>query len=422
MADQWEAAAKEYRAKNQLGDTPAATVSPSGAADDPWGKVAHEYAQQQGPRILAAPRPAGMLAGAEQFMNDAAEDVRHGTTLTPIGRGLHAMGAQGTSEGNSEKVGDFMASPMLGPLRAAKGLMQIPQGKVVEGGKNLAGGAMDAATIPAAMSFGPDINGAMEVAPRLAGATGRALVGGGRAAAAQVRPFLSGFSLKNPLKTIPDAYDAIANTYRGARAAVRDMPEIPGEQSGSIKQQALKFTPRSEPKTMSFGRPKITPSDDSPLTPQPAPVEIPGGQEKINPRLRQKLNIGSAPTRGPIFSSTASPRLTGMPGPSWDTGESLPSPMMSAPQAPAPKMSSENPNLSWDPMRGHVDVRTGKAPISSVELPVSDAQRIVDTLGDPNRHYGKYAMKPNSDAQIGRNAAALREAAERNRRGNSNGQ
>ena len=83
-----------------------------------------------------------------------------------------------------------------------------------------------------------------------------------------------------------------------------------------------------------------------------------------------------------------------------------------APQASVHAPTSD-PNVVWDPERGHIDVRTGKAPTtepSVVVLSKDQAQEIVDRMADPKRFYGKTSLKPNSEAQIQRNADALKKA------------
>lgn len=97
----------------------------------------------------------GMFGAAEDWLGNASEDVKKGTKLTAIGRALSAIGAKGTDYGNSEKVGDFMASPALGSIQAAQGATQIPQGRVIEGAGNVIGGAADAMQIPSAFMGGP---------------------------------------------------------------------------------------------------------------------------------------------------------------------------------------------------------------------------------------------------------------------------
>ena len=87
------------------------------------------------------------------------DDIRLGTDKTIVGKGLRAMGARGTSSGNPEAVGEFMASPALGTARAVKGAAEMTQsGKRWQGTKDVVGGAMQAAEIPLAF----DVGGAAE--------------------------------------------------------------------------------------------------------------------------------------------------------------------------------------------------------------------------------------------------------------------
>jgi hypothetical protein len=51
-----------------------------------------------------------------------------------------------------------------------------------------------------------------------------------------------------------------------------------------------------------------------------------------------------------------------------------------------------------------------KAP-DVVVLGKQQAQEIVDKLADPSRFYGRTSLRPNSEAQIQRNADALKAAA-----------
>lgn len=105
---------------------------------------------------IAAAKPAGNpLAAASNWMDEVMGDVRNGTTATLPGRVLHALGAKGTDYGVSHQTGEFMASPLLGSLRAMKGLLEIPQGQVMQGGKDLIGGAWQAAQIPMGL-LGPE--------------------------------------------------------------------------------------------------------------------------------------------------------------------------------------------------------------------------------------------------------------------------
>jgi len=106
--------------------------------------------------ISAVPKSTGMLNTAENWLRDVGNDVRYGTGATLPGRILEKMGAPGTSVGQPEAVGEFMGSPLLGTVRAAQGLAELPQpGKRLQGAQDVVGGALQAAQIPTAFLGGP---------------------------------------------------------------------------------------------------------------------------------------------------------------------------------------------------------------------------------------------------------------------------
>lgn len=84
--------------------------------------------------IRAADQPTGWRDRAAKWLDNATYDVQHGTQIPGLGSLLHSMGAQGTSSGQGEAVGDFMASGPLGAMRAAKGAAEVTQsGKTWQG-------------------------------------------------------------------------------------------------------------------------------------------------------------------------------------------------------------------------------------------------------------------------------------------------
>ena len=72
---------------------------------------------------------------------------------------LANRGAGSYKVGNTSEIGDFMASAPLGVMRAAKGVSEVPQGKVWKGTKDVVGGGMEAMTMPS-MMFAPEGAGA----------------------------------------------------------------------------------------------------------------------------------------------------------------------------------------------------------------------------------------------------------------------
>src|SRR2546430_1995262 len=90
--------------------------------------------------ISATPAPSGWREKTERWAQNVADDIRYGTDVTGIGSLLHKMSAHGVFNGNSQEVGDFMASLPLGALRATKGAAEITQpDKAWEGTKDVVG-------------------------------------------------------------------------------------------------------------------------------------------------------------------------------------------------------------------------------------------------------------------------------------------
>ena len=113
------------------------------------------------PTATIGARPSGnILQRAGQYAGDVADDIRYGTGATLPGRVLQRAGAKGTTNGEPPAVGEFMASPVLGPLRVAQGGAQVASprnpGEMKEGAKNLIGGALQTAQMPAAFA-GPEV-------------------------------------------------------------------------------------------------------------------------------------------------------------------------------------------------------------------------------------------------------------------------
>lgn len=103
--------------------------------------------------MYAAPgsMPSDPLAAKlSLWAQNVQSDLMHGTDLTGVGHVLRAMGAHGLANGTSEGVARFMGSLPLGLLRATQGGAEIGQsGQRWRGAKDVAGGALEAGTIPA---------------------------------------------------------------------------------------------------------------------------------------------------------------------------------------------------------------------------------------------------------------------------------
>lgn len=99
--------------------------------------------QNQVPTGTITPSPTG----AKSFLQNLEGDIRYGGTATPIGKALRVLGAPGVNTGVSEGAADKVASPILGPIRAAQGIADIPDHPVM-GALKAASGALQTADIP----------------------------------------------------------------------------------------------------------------------------------------------------------------------------------------------------------------------------------------------------------------------------------
>lgn len=101
--------------------------------------------------ISAVHEPTTLAGKVGQWAQDFTGDLKHGTGNTAPGRLLQKMGAPGLDTGVSEATGDFMGSAPLGVTRMVQGGAELAQsGKRWQGAKDIAGGALQAATIPSA--------------------------------------------------------------------------------------------------------------------------------------------------------------------------------------------------------------------------------------------------------------------------------
>ena len=110
--------------------------------------------------------PTGVLP----WLRNLEGDIRYGTQTTAPGRLLSFLGAKGTNVGAQSQAADIMASPVLGPTRMAQGAAEMPT-LPWQATKDIVGGALQTAQLPAAFVAPP----AARAAPEAAQATGAAL-------------------------------------------------------------------------------------------------------------------------------------------------------------------------------------------------------------------------------------------------------
>lgn len=173
--------------------------------------------------ISATPQPDGIAARAERWAGNVAYDLEHGTNLTGVGSVLKAMGAHGLDYGNSQGVADYMGSLPLGLLKAAKGESELAQsGKRWKGAKDIAGGALQAATIPGSFVAPEAGEIAPEVLDRAASAAGKAGTAvaetAGKTANAVRRPF----SLKAVQESLQNSKDSIQQSLANHLQNIQD--------------------------------------------------------------------------------------------------------------------------------------------------------------------------------------------------------
>lgn len=169
------------------------------------------------------------------WARNVQSDLMNGTDITGVGHVLKAMGAHGLASGTSEDTAKFMGSLPLGLLRLVQGGAEIAQhGQRWQGTKDIAGGALQAATIPG--SF---------VAPE-AGETADAVLGkAGDAALAQASKAARAVREPFSVKLIQPKIQAAIT------AAIRDAAQehginLPGNPSVRDITQALSDAVRSK--------------------------------------------------------------------------------------------------------------------------------------------------------------------------------
>lgn len=171
-------------------DTANQPTQPSQPTGFPQGVVSAVPGSMPGDSL-----PSKITLWAQQLRND----LMHGTENTDIGRLYKSIGGQPLAAEQGEKVGEFMGSPILGPLRMVQGASELPQsGLRWAGVKDTVGGALDAAQIPGGFIGTPE---AGPLAGKLAGDGGEAILTQAARAASGAKGF---FSVKSLQPKLPD--------------------------------------------------------------------------------------------------------------------------------------------------------------------------------------------------------------------------
>jgi hypothetical protein len=112
--------------------------------------------QQQAPSWAGQATSIGpQKKGVLPWLQNVEGDIKSGSSNTLPGKVLSFMGAKGTDVGSQAGApGEYMASPLLGTVRAAQGAARLPW-QPWQGTKDIVGGALTAAQIPASFMGGP---------------------------------------------------------------------------------------------------------------------------------------------------------------------------------------------------------------------------------------------------------------------------
>jgi len=137
-------------------ETPPATAPTSGVTPPP-GYTLESAESQPAPTTssISADQPKTWIGKFSRWIENVDNDIKSGSDITGIGTLLKKMGAHGVYAGNSQAVGDFMASLPLGLLKASKGATEAtpqalggPKGQTFQGLEDMASGGLQALIMP----------------------------------------------------------------------------------------------------------------------------------------------------------------------------------------------------------------------------------------------------------------------------------
>jgi hypothetical protein len=121
--------------------------------EDPAPQPSQQSAATYSPNQTISAQPnRGFLGNIEQTASDFINDLKYGQGKTAGGRVLQHLGAKGLYYGTPQQVGDFMGSPITGPVQTAQGAAQVGQGKLLQGAGNIGKGLLDTAQLPMALA------------------------------------------------------------------------------------------------------------------------------------------------------------------------------------------------------------------------------------------------------------------------------
>jgi len=308
--------------------------------------------------ISAAP-PAGILH-PEQWLENAANDLRYGGTNTWVGRAAKAIGAQPLYNNVSPQTAEVMGGPELGPLKAAKGVLETPTqplhgpSDVVSGLAQAAApiaGATDAAFLPAAIqaivaqkviagtasAVGASPQTSQEIGNVVtaAGAAGAAKLSGASAADIASKPAQAVMEGEgNAISAAHDATAAIPSAVRKSAvgtAILGRRPEDVDPVRGMVQALAARNTVKDFPGKVAIAGPDVRAALDSAgvapeeMTPTQFIQAVYGAKAQVGDEMMSRLS--SVPTKS-VFSTN------GVAGK-----------IVAAVQKMAPQTQVENPNI-----------------------------------------------------------------------------
>ena len=181
-------------------------------------------------------QPTGILP----WLKNVESDFRYGGQQTFPGKILHLMGAQGVNVGAQSGAADTIASPILGPLKAAQGVAELPS-HPGQGLKHIFGGALQAATLPA--SFVAPSTSASDVVPEAAEAVRAGIYGKvpflGRAFASKAA---AGKNFQEVMGAAKDVPVSITDNLSEALSRYQELVDSGGSRSLSVSKLLNRVT------------------------------------------------------------------------------------------------------------------------------------------------------------------------------------
>jgi hypothetical protein len=185
--------------------------------------------------------------------------------------------------------------------------------------------------------------------------------------------------------TILGVKEGIGDIASGVRSAVRGGRE--GFRGAQAERRIANAGPRAEPAWSSLPKTEVMPPPEvSPIPGQLPSGRVPGGVQNIpepKPSVVRaepawsslpKTEVMPPPEVSPIPTESAPPALPSGRVPGRMKPEGAPSPQVQPSPMPPPAPAA---GVVWDPIRGHVDASTGRAPLRATPENIMAAEDLV---------------------------------------------